>query len=156
MSGIAFRGLFVAALACAQAAAPASAWLSSQASIGDYKLGCLEETTLRFAGRDQVITLQEAEEIKLVVEKYLAEEKPALEPSVIAPSTEAFIDCQGTVRMGAWILEQAFSSEKPELRLSYRVLTSEHFVVRQMIFLALEDGQWKVTGEDRVTTHLRY
>jgi hypothetical protein len=155
ISGIAFRGLFMAALACALAA-PVSARFSPPASLDEHKLGCLEETTLRMAGRDQVITLQDAREIGLVVEKYLAEEKPVMESSVIAPSTEAIIDCQGTVRLGAWILQQTFSSDKPELHLSYRVLTSEYFIVRQVISLALKDGQWKVAGMDRVMTRLRY
>ena len=64
--GIAFYGLFMAGLACAES------------PLGN----CMEETTLQIAGRDQVITLKEAERIRLTVEKYLEEEKPALEPSV--------------------------------------------------------------------------
>jgi hypothetical protein len=154
ISGIVFRVLFMAALACAQAA-PVSARFSPPDSPDEHRR-CLEETTIRMAGRDQVITLQDAREIGLVVEKYLAEEKPVMESSVIAPSTEAIIDCQGTVRLGAWILQQAFSSDKPELHLSYRVLTSEYFIIRQVISLALKDGQWKVAGMDRVMTRLRY
>lgn len=145
-------GLFLAALACAQVA-PVSAWFPPPASLDEHKLGCLEETTIRMAGRDQVITLQDAREIQLVVEKYLAK-KPVMESSVIAPS-EAIIDCQGTVRMGGWILQRAFSSEKPELHLG-SVLMNEHFIVRQVISLALKDGQWKVTDVDRIKTRLCY
>ena len=136
--GIAFYGLFMAALACAEP------------PLGN----CMEEATLQIAGRDQVITLKEAERIRLTVEKYLEEEKPALEPSVFGPG-EAFINCEGSVRMGAWILEPV-SSEEPELRLTFRVLTSKNFLVRQVIGLALEGDEWAVTGVSRETAHLRY
>ena len=136
--GVALFCLFLPALACAQAA------------LG----GCMEETTVRIAGRDQVMTLQEAERIRQTVVKYLEEEKPTLEPSVFGPS-EAFINCEGSVRMGAWILEPV-STEAPHLLLTFRVLTNEHFIVRQAITLALEEDEWKVTGVDRITTHLRY
>lgn len=152
--GIASCGLFVAALACAQPVAPDSATPSPQAAAGEYEHG-RQETTIRIAGRDQVMTLEEAERIRLTVETYLAEEKPDLEPGVFGPG-EAFVDGQGNIRLGAWILESAYGTEKPELNLTFRVLTNEHFIVRQIIYLALEDGQWKVTGEDRQTAHLRY
>jgi len=146
ISGIAFCGLFLAALSGAQEAA----------SLDDYEPGCLEETTIRLASREQVIDLHEAEQIRLAVETYLEEEKPVLEPGVFGPS-KAFIDCQGTVRLGAWILESGSAyAEKPELSLSFRVFTNEHFLVRQVVGLVLEEGQWKVTGVGRSTAHRRY
>ena len=135
---VAFYSLFMAALA------------SAETPLGN----CMEEATLQIAGHDQVITLKEAERIRLTVVKYLEEEKPALEPSVLEPS-EAFINCEGSVRMGAWILEPV-SSEEPELRLTFRVLTSKNFLVRQVIALALEGDEWTVTGVGRETAHLRY
>jgi hypothetical protein len=114
---------------------------------------CMKQTTLKMGKRDVVITLQEAEQIKLTVERYLAEEKPELEPSVFGPGP-VFIDCQGTVRMGAWILESSGPTE-PELELTFRVLRSELFMVRQEIELRRWRGRWKVTGIDRVTYHAR-
>ena len=80
---------------------------------------CLKETTLKVANRDLIITLHDAERIKLTVEKYLAKARPKLEPSVPGPD-EVFIDCRGTVRMGAWILESSSFSAEPELRLAVR------------------------------------
>lgn len=114
---------------------------------------CLKETTIKVANREQIITLQDAEQIKLAVENYLAAEKPKLEPSVSGPG-KVFIDCQGTVRMGEWILESSFSG-RPELRLTFRILTSAHFIVRQEINLRQAEGQWKVLGSSCVTYHLR-
>jgi hypothetical protein len=114
---------------------------------------CYEEITIHVAGRERTITLEEAERIKLAVERYLDEEKPKLEPSVFGPGV-VFIDCQGTLRMGGWILETAASSE-PALSLAYRVFTNESFLVRQVIGLKLIDGEWEVAGVGRVTTHLR-
>jgi hypothetical protein len=115
------------------------------------ELSCLKETTLKVANRDLVITLQEAERIKLAVQKYLAKAGAKLKPSVPRPG-EVFIDCQGTVRMGAWILESSFSAE-PELRLTYRIHNSEFLIVRREIRLQQAEGQWKVVGDGRATYH---
>jgi hypothetical protein len=152
--GIAFCGLFMATLACAQPAAPGSEKSSFQDLPDDYELGCMEETTIQIAGRDEVITVHEAEKIRLIVVEYLEREKPAMEPSVFWP-TEAFIDCWGTVRFGAWILGSG-SSHKPELDLTFYIFSNEHFRVWQGIGLIREEGQWRVTGAGRSTAHLRY
>lgn len=113
---------------------------------------CLKETTFKVANRDLIITLHDAERIKLTVEKYLAKARPKLKPSVPAPG-EAFIDCWGTVRMGEWILESSFSAE-PELRLTFRIHNSEHLIVRREIRVRQAEGQWKVVGDGRATYHL--
>lgn len=152
--GIAFCGLFLAVSSCARPAGEPQQAVSDPAAVEEYDPGCLEKTTLRIAGRGQVVTLAEAEQIRRTLETYLAEEKPDLEPSVQGPG-KAFIDCQGTVRMGAWILEPAFS-EKPELLLSYRVVTNDLILVRQLVDLALVEGRWKVTGVDVQTAHRSY
>lgn len=110
---------------------------------------CFQETTIKVANRDRVFTLREAGQIKLTVERYLAEEKPDLEPNVSGPG-EPFIDCQGTVRMGAWILESGYSDE-PELRLTFRAASAAHFMVRQEIALKQGKGQWKVVDINVVT-----
>jgi hypothetical protein len=112
---------------------------------------CLKETSLRVANRDLVITLNDAEQIKLTVEKYLAKTKPKIKPTVLGPG-EVFIDCQGTVRMGAWILESSFSAA-PELRLTVRIHNSELVIVRREIRLQQAEGQWKVVGDGRTTYH---
>ena len=112
---------------------------------------CLKETTIKVANRDLIITLQDAERIKLTVENYLAKARPKLKPSVPGPG-EVFIDCGGTVRMGAWILESTFSAE-PELRLTFRIHNSEYLIVRREIRVRQAEGQWKVVGDGRVTYH---
>lgn len=112
---------------------------------------CLKETTLKVANRDLTITLHDAEQIRLTVEKYLARARPEPKPSVPAPG-EAFIDCRGTVRMGAWILESSFSAE-PELRLTFRIHDSEYLIVRREIRVRQAGGRWKVVGDGRTTYH---
>ena len=52
---------------------------------------CLKETTIKVANRDLIITVHDAERIKLTVEKYLAKARPKLKPSVPGPG-EVFID----------------------------------------------------------------
>ena len=78
---------------------------------------CLKETTIKVANRDLIITVHDAERIKLTVENYLAKARPKLKPSVPGPG-EVFIDCLGTVRMGAWILESSFSAEPGPCRVA--------------------------------------
>ena len=112
---------------------------------------CLKETTIKVANRDLIITLHDAERIKLTVEKYLAKARRKLKPSVPGPG-EVFIDCRGTVRMGAWILESSFSAE-PELRLTFRIHNGEYLIVRREIRLRQAEGQWEVIGDGRVTYH---
>ena len=113
---------------------------------------CLKETTFKVASRDLIITLHDAERIKLTVEKYLAKTKSKLKPAVPGPD-EVFIDCSGTVRMGAWILESSFFSAEPELRLTVRIHNSEYVIVRREIRVQQTEGQWKVVGDGRVTYH---
>jgi hypothetical protein len=115
------------------------------------EVSCLKETTIKVANRDLVITLNDAERIKLTVEKYLGKARPKLKPSEPGLG-EVFIDCGGTVRMGAWILESAFSAA-PELRLTFRVHNSEYLIVRREIRLQQAEGQWKVVGDGRATYH---
>jgi hypothetical protein len=112
---------------------------------------CLKETTIKVADGEQIITLRDAGQIKLIVEKYLAEKKPKPEASVSGPG-KVFIDCQGTVRMGAWILESPFSGGRG-LRLTLRILTNERFIVRQEIRVQQAEGRWEVVGINRVTYH---
>ena len=81
---------------------------SEETTTGEFS--CLKETTLKVANRDQIITLHDAERIKLTVENYLAKTKPKLSRSVPGPG-EAFIDCRSTVRMGARIHRQESTSE---------------------------------------------
>lgn len=107
--------------------------------------------TIRVANQDRVFSFDELKEIRREVVRYLAEEKPEMDPAVIPPG-EAFIDCWGTARMGAWILESAYTAA-PELRLTFRVHTGESLLVRQNIRLELVDGQWKATGAGLETAH---
>jgi hypothetical protein len=85
------------------------------------------------------------------VEKYLAKAQPKLKPSVPRPG-EVIIDCLGTVRMGAWILESSFSAEA-ELRLTFRTHNGQYLIVRREIRLRQSEGQWKVIGNGSVTYH---
>jgi hypothetical protein len=108
--------------------------------------------TIRVAGRDRVFPFDELRRIHRAVERYLAEEKPRMDPSVIPPG-EMFIDCRGRAKMGAWILESVYSSE-PELQLSFRVHTGEGLIVRQNIGLEEVDGRWRATGTGLEFAHL--
>jgi len=114
---------------------------------------CLKQTTLKVANRDLIITLQDAERIKLAVQDYLTKLRPKQKPSVPAPG-EVSIDCWRTVRMGEWILESSVFSREPELRLTIRIHNGEYLIVRRELRLQQTDGRWRVVGDGRVTYHL--
>jgi hypothetical protein len=107
--------------------------------------------TIRVAGRDRVFPFEELRGIRREAVRYLAEEDPALEPGVLDPG-EVSIDCWGTARMGAWILESAHSAE-PALHLTYRVHTGDAGIVRQVIRLEPAGDSWRATGTDVETAH---
>jgi hypothetical protein len=113
------------------------------------QLNCRDSATLPLGGTERVITLKEAERIGATVTAYLKKEKPEL-----PPPDPAFIDCEGGVRIGAWILEQSYSGKR-ELRLTYRVVWNEHVIVREEVRLVPVKSGWKVVGVDRVTYHAR-
>jgi hypothetical protein len=114
---------------------------------------CLKETTLKVADRDLIITLHDAERIRLTVENYLAKAKPKLKPSVSGLG-EVFIDCRGTVRMGEWILESSLLSAQPELRLTFRTHNGKYLIVRREIRVQQAEGRWNVVGDGHTTYHL--
>ncbi|HSS19623.1 MAG TPA: hypothetical protein VLL54_06085 [Pyrinomonadaceae bacterium] len=113
------------------------------------ELSCLQKTTIKVANHEVVITMHDAEQIKLTVAKYLA--KPKQKSSVPGPG-EVFIDCEGTVRMGEWILESTVANA-PELRLTFREHNGEYLIVRREIRLQQTDGGWKVVGDGHTTYH---
>jgi hypothetical protein len=121
------------------------------ASAQTAQLNCRDQATLPLAGATRVITLDDARRMKSVLETYLAKTKPALDPPVRPPG-DPFIDCEGTVRLGAWILEQSYSAPR-ELRLTYRAVTNELFIVRQEARLVPVKNGWKIGGISRVTYH---
>ena len=124
-----------------------------EAQTPESEESCLKETTLKVAHRDLIITLPDAERIRVTVQKYLkTNSKP--KPSVAEPG-EAFIDCRGTVRMGQWILESSVFSAEPELRLTLRIHNGDYLIVRREVRLQETEGKWNVVGDAPVTYHLR-
>jgi hypothetical protein len=121
------------------------------ASAQTIELNCRAQTTLPLAGATRVITRNDAQRIKTVLETYLAKAKPELDPPVTPPG-DPFIDCEGTVRLGRWILERSYSDPR-ELRLTYRAVTNDLFIVRQEARLVPVKNGWKIAGISRVTYH---
>ncbi len=108
--------------------------------------------SIRVAGEDLFLPLDELRLIQREVVRFLADEDPELEPSVFGPG-EAFVDCRGVARMGAWILESGHAPN--ELRLAFRIHTSEIVIVRQIIALERRGEVWRATGVSRQIAHLR-
>lgn len=134
-------------------AAPALAQIEASQGLvwGWNEAECPRIATISVARTDRVITLEEGNQIKREVERHFAEAKPTLEPGVPPPG-EVYVTCQGSMWLGGWLLESAFS-DKPELNLAFRVLTNEHFIVRQMVLLREVEGRWQVVSVGRSTYH---
>ncbi len=145
--------LLLAAALCACAPDPPAATDEGEETVtlGEGDCTGIGAVTIRVANRDREFRFEELRQIRREVERYLAAEDPELEPSVIPPD-ELFIDCQGTARMGAWILESTYT-EDPELRLTFRVHTGEGLIVRQIIHLELVDGRWRATDTGLEKAH---
>src|SRR5262249_20898926 len=101
---------------------------------------CLQMTRLKLPTTDVVVTLRDAERIRIAARQYLLGASPRFkEPlRLLGP---AYIDCHGVVRMGAWILEP--SLEDSELALSFPESMNEMMMVRQIIRIRNVNGQWR-------------
>jgi hypothetical protein len=108
---------------------------------------CLESTTLN----GMTIALADAERIGVVAERYLAEESSST--ASLPPLTYVVIDCHGTVRLGAWILEA--TSTQSEVRLSYRVETTAVSILREEMTIQRVGNDWKVLRMGRAIHHFR-
>jgi len=112
---------------------------------------CMHQTTLKLGDGDLVVTLPEAQRIRAAVQQFLIAEKPRMEESILWPG-EPFIDCEGTVRMGAWILEPSGDSG---LRLTYRVATTHSNIVREEIQINHVGERWEAVSRGQVIHHLK-
>jgi hypothetical protein len=94
------------------------------------------------------VTLAEAEQIRVVSERYLLA-KPEL-AELPLPESPA-IDQWGTMRLGVWILD----SDGGELRLAHRTGETNVSMVRQELLLARTGGGWEVVSNAQVIYHRR-
>jgi hypothetical protein len=92
-------------------------------------------------GEERVET---AEAVRAAVVRYVSYNPAALDGAELRPirSGEAFREDDGTVRIGAWRLEERESG--PVLVRGQGVGTERRTVIR----LAETDGEWRVTGLD--------
>jgi hypothetical protein len=105
------------------------------------KTNCLQMTKLKLAKRDLIVTLHDAERIRIAAREYLLRQssKPKELLSLLEPAS---IDCTGVVRMGSWILEPSLDDES-QLALSFRESINEMMMVRQIIRIRSVKGQWQ-------------
>jgi hypothetical protein len=85
-----------------------------------------------------------AEAIRAAVVRYVSYNPHALDGSELTPirSGEAFCEDDGTVRIGAWRLEER---ESGAVLVRGRGVGNEH---RTVVHLEESDGDWRVTGVD--------
>ena len=113
---------------------------------------CMQTTTLVYSDGVMHLSLDDARSIKTAVDEYLAAEKPQMDERILRPG-EPFIDCHGTIRLGAWILNRSTSG--PDLSLAYLIEMNEIVRVQQEIRVERVAGRWKAVSNGQVIHHLR-
>ena len=113
---------------------------------------CWETAIIRFGDKDIVLTLEDGKQIRAAALKFLETEDPPLEKEVLRPG-EPFIDCEGTMRLMAWILEGDDDNDPPALRLTHRVVDNEHMIVREEIEIQRDGSEWKAVNRSEVLYH---
>lgn len=127
--------------------------VASSAPQSDVQIeSCMEPTVIQFGDRDIVLTLEDGKQILAATLKFLEEEDPPLDKEVLRPG-EPFIDCEGTMRFMAWVLEGTDDNDPPALRLAYRTVDSEHMIVREEIEIQRDGNEWKAVNRSEVLYH---
>jgi hypothetical protein len=110
----------------------------------------LSQTTIHFNGKDIALTLADARQMQAGLQNYLNSSKARLQENLPANLVEglpkqvgeAWIDADGNVRMGVWLLEA-----REELVLTYRVNPTEGQVGYQYVaHLNHGDQKWAVSS----------
>ena len=110
----------------------------------------MEKTTIDLGKEVVTITLQDAQQIRAAANKYLVKNKSKFDKQVTPPG-DPFIDCEGTVRMGVWMLEQSFSD--PELQLTYLIAWNQWARFGEYIRIKRVAGRWKAVGKGDFSAH---
>jgi len=108
----------------------------------DDKLETLDRTVLPVGDTEVPVTLEDARAMRAALLEYLQqssyEDREALLRWTQGP---AFIDHEGTVRIGPWVLD----SEDDDIFLRYRERPGQRAAKAHKAFLAKKDGAWTVT-----------
>jgi hypothetical protein len=121
------------------------------ASYDEPKFSSRMQTTLPLDGGQLIITLEDAQEIKRALEAYLTFSRREIEQTLprnlidaLPKATgDAWIDEDGSVHIGAWLLE----SRGGKLALTYRPSPPTSSIgYRYEAHLEQVEGQWKVSS----------
>ena len=114
----------------------------------DNKIDSLERTALRVGDAELTVTLDDAMAIEVALVDYLKKSNYEFREELLRWTGPAFIDAEGTVRIGLWIL----GSRGNDLYLRYRERPGQHMAIAHVASLSKKDGTWAVTNV--VTEHL--
>lgn len=102
----------------------------------------LKETVLRVGEADVTITLADAKAMREALQVYLkASDYPERDEVLVWTQGDAWIDADGTVRIGPWLL----GSEDGELCLRYREPATALAMKAHRAVVEKKDGAWTVT-----------
>jgi hypothetical protein len=114
----------------------------------DSKIDSLERTALRVGDAELTVTLDDAKAIEVALVDYLKKSDYEFREELLRWTGPAFIDAEGTVRIGLWVL----GSRANDLYLRYRERPGQHMAIAHVASLSKKDGAWAVTNV--VTEHL--
>ena len=106
----------------------------------DGKVESLDRTVLRVGDADVTVTLDDAKAIQVALLDYLKRSDYEDRDALIRWTGPAFIDPEGTVRIGVWVL----GSQGKDIFLGYREPFGPQGAKAHKALLAEKDGIWTV------------
>ncbi len=115
------------------------------------------QTTIHFKGQDTTLTLADARQIEQALQTYLDLHKEDQPPNLVQdlpkPVAEVWIDSEGNIRMGPWLLE----ARDDQLVLVCRLATRRDAAGKQYVaHLSNADDRWLVTSITHVILFPRH
>lgn len=107
----------------------------------DGKIASLDKTVLRVGDTDVELTLDDAKAIQKALVEYLQQSKYEDRDELLKWSGPAFIDAEGKLRIGPWLM----GSDGKEIYLRYREPPGQFAGKAHRAFLEKKDGTWTVT-----------
>jgi len=116
---------------------------------GEGKVESLERTVLRVGDHDVELTFDDAKAIQKVLLDYLKQSSYEDRDELLKWSDPAFIDGDGTLRVGLWVL----GADAKQMFLRFREPPGQFAGKAHKAILAKTDGTWTVT--DLMTERIR-
>jgi hypothetical protein len=104
------------------------------------EVALMSQTTLRVGDVDVTLTLSDAKAIEVALRGYLKTSDYPQRDELIQWTGPAFIDGDGSVRLGVWLLH----AEGKDMVLSYRQFLGPQGGFGHKAYVTRQDGKWAI------------